>query len=391
MRAWVVDPISYTGMAYYDAALTAALLDEHVDAVLLGAEAWPLTDPPRAPFVPIFRATTGSGPRWRRGVAYASSLARLVAKAARLHPAIVHWQYLEVPAADLAAIVALRFIGIRQLYTAHEPASWGAGRAQRVLFRLLYRVVDKVVVHGTIQRETLLRQFHVPAARIVVTEHGDYAGFATPGLGQEDARRSLGIAPVAPVVLFFGSMRPSKGLATLLRAWPSVRRRLPHAVMIIAGKPYRREDPSALLAELGPSPGGDGIVHRFEQIPPDTANTYYRAADVVVLPYDEIGTSGILRYAYSSDRCVVATAVGEHRIHVVDGVTGWLVPPRDPASLADALVNALSDRGRAERMGIDAGRYARTHFGWRESARVVAAAYAELAVGPPAPTRSGRG
>lgn len=112
---------------------------------------------------------------------------------------------------------------------------------------------------------------------------------------------------------------------------------------------------------------------------PAEANDYYRSADVVVMPYLDIGTSGVLRYAYSSGRAVLATAVGEHIRHVIPGVTGHLVPPGQPRVLADALAGDLADRAKLSRMGDAALRYAETEFDWASSAALLDAMFTSLA------------
>ena len=95
----------------------------------------------------------------------------------------------------------------------------------------------------------------------------------------------------------------------------------------------------------------DGITLHIGSSSPAAANDYYAAADVVAIPYDEVSTSGVMRYAYSAARPVVATSIGEFADHVMDGKTGRLVPPGDSEATASALIDVLSDRARALEMG----------------------------------------
>jgi glycosyltransferase involved in cell wall biosynthesis len=261
------------------------------------------------------------------------------------------------------------------VYTAHELLPWTARAHHRRVFALLYRVVDAVIVHSEEQRAELLRRFPVRAASIHVAPLGDYALFATPQLPQADARARLDLDHDVPVALFFGTIRPAKGLEVLLDAWALVAQRLPDAVLLVAGKPFKGLDTDKTTAQIRRLGVGTSVWTRFEQVSPDDTNMYYRAADVVVLPYHQIGTSGVLRYAYDSARPVIATAVGEHPAHVAAGQTGQLVPPGDPVALAAALVDALDDRDRLRSMGEAAQEYAAANFTWLAGARLMLPVY----------------
>jgi glycosyltransferase involved in cell wall biosynthesis len=104
------------------------------------------------------------------------------------------------------------------------------------------------------------------------------------------------------------------------------------------------------------------------------ATDCFAAADVVVIPYDRITTSAVLRHAWSAGRPVIATRVGELERHVVPGETGWLVPPAEVGALASALIDALGDRQRCQRMGERGREYATAAFDWDAIAVAVFAA-----------------
>jgi glycosyltransferase involved in cell wall biosynthesis len=275
-------------------------------------------------------------------------------------------------------MLAIRLLGVPQVYTAHELLPWTARPYHRAIFRALYAVVDQVVAHRADQREALIRHFGVPPRRISVIALGGYAEFVRPSLTQSDARTRLGIPAGARVALFFGAIRPSKGLDVLLAAWPAVSAIIPDALLLVVGKPYK----GMRVEQLDETIRGSGLAGRvrtdFRQVEPTAANDYYRAADVVVLPYDEIGTSGVLRYAYGSARAVVATSVGEHSAHVVPGETGELVPPGDPEALAQALGTVLGDTSYARALGQNGLAYASRNFAWSDSAALLLGLYRTL-------------
>ena len=374
---WIVDPISYSGMAYSDVGQIVALQELGAQPLLIGSDSWML-DPGIVARLAVFQGTHGDRSRVRKGVAYAGSLARLLNRIKRCRPDIVHWQYTELPIADVLTMVGIRLLGVAQVYTAHELLPWTARTHHRWLFTLLYAVVDAIIVHNGDQRAELIRRFRVAPWKVHLAPLGDYALFATPQLPQSQARARLGLSADPPVALFFGTIRPSKGLEVLLEEWALVVRKMPEAILLVIGKPYKGLDTQktiALIQQLGIE---NSVRTRFEQVDPVDTNAYYRATDVVVLPYHDIGTSGVLRYAYNSARPVIATTVGEHRTRVVPGQTGHLVPPGNPAALADALLDSLGDRPKLRSMGEAAQVYAAANFKWLDPAREMLRIYEDL-------------
>ena len=374
---WIVDPISYSGMAYSDVGQIVALQALGARPTLVGGDSWML-EPRIVPRIAVFRGTHGHGSRFRRGLGYIGSLARLLVRTGKARPDIVHWQFTELPVADALAMLAIRLLRIPQVYTAHELLPWAARPHHRWLFSRIYRLVDALVVHNDAQRAEVIRRFGVDSTKVHVAPLGDYALFATPELAQAEARSRLGLSADAPVALFFGTIRPSKGLEVLLEAWSVAVRGVPEARLLVVGKPYKGLDVGTtidLIRRLGIQ---GSVLGRFEHVSPLDANTYYRAADVVVLPYHEIGSSGVLRYAYNSARPVIATSVGEHGRLVTPGETGHLVPPRNPRALADALVAMLGDRAASRSMGRAAQVYAAENLGWMPPAKVMLSIYEDL-------------
>jgi glycosyltransferase involved in cell wall biosynthesis len=243
------------------------------------------------------------------------------------------------------------------------------------VFARIYRVVDLVITHSRTTARELGIKWAVRSERIAVTGHGDYALFATPTASRAEARRALSLPLVGPMALFFGSLRPSKGLKQLLDAWPQVEARVPGAVLVVAGRPYKRVDEAELVRRADLAGVKSSVHFRFGDVDPQQANAFFAASNVVALPYHSITTSGVLRYAYSAARAVVATAVGEHREWVMQNHTGWLVPLHDVAALAESLAEALAHPELADRFGQNALSLARKRFDWISIARLTLDAY----------------
>ncbi|MEA2227797.1 MAG: hypothetical protein QOF04_1427, partial [Solirubrobacteraceae bacterium] len=161
-----------------------------------------------------------------------------------------------------------------------------------------------------------------------------------------------------PVVLFFGLLRPYKGIDVLLDAWRAL---APDAELWIVGMP--RMDIAALRAQAPPSVRW---VPRF--VADDEVAAYFRRADLVVLPYREIDQSGVLFTALGAGTPLVLSAVGGFPEVAAHGAAE-LVAPGDAASLHATLQRLLGDPAARERLAAGARRAAAERYGWDAIAR----------------------
>jgi starch synthase (maltosyl-transferring) len=164
------------------------------------------------------------------------------------------------------------------------------------------------------------------------------------------SRASLGVPPDAFLTLFVGRLNPQKGLPHLLAAAKRVMRTVPNWHLALAGDGPDRE---RLVTDVSADPDLAAHIHwlgRRDDVP-----SLLKAADVLVLPSLWEGMPNVVLEAMAARRAVVATAVeGTHEL-VVNGETGWLVPPADPSALAAALIDSAAHPDRTRQFGA-AGR-----------------------------------
>jgi glycosyltransferase involved in cell wall biosynthesis len=170
-------------------------------------------------------------------------------------------------------------------------------------------------------------------------------GIPTPREGDPGkVRDELGIGPGVPVVGFVGRLHPQKALGVLLEAGARLAPRVPGLKVLIAGG----GDSAGMSAQVERLGIGDTVVllgHRADV--PDVL----AALDVAVSSSDYEGSPLAVMEYMEAEKPVVATAVGGVPDIIEHGVEGLLVPRRDPAALADALAELLSDPERAKEMG----------------------------------------
>jgi len=199
-----------------------------------------------------------------------------------------------------------------------------------------------LVMSDSVERDLDRLKPGAPRRRVA---HPFYAQFDTGRWTRERARAHLGLEAGDEVALFFGYVRRYKGLDILLSAWPRVRAR--RAVkLVVAGEFYEDAAPYRALAAAA---GGEPHVRVLDRyLPDDEVEAVFKAADVAVLPYRSATQSGVTHVAYALGVPVITTHVGG-LAETVTAETGLVVPPEDPAALAEAVVRFF-EQGMGERM-----------------------------------------
>jgi D-inositol-3-phosphate glycosyltransferase len=207
----------------------------------------------------------------------------------------------------------------------------------RVLTRLVTDRTDGYLVMSESVEADVARL--LPGRPVRRVPHPVYAQYGSAGRPRAAARERIGVA--GDMLLFFGLVRPYKGLDVLIEAMPRVRARR-DVTLVVAGEFYVPVEPvRARIAELGL---GDSVRVLDRYVADEEVGDLVAAADAVVLPYRSATQSGVVLVAYAGGCPVISTAVGGLPEVVEEGVTGHLVPPGDPAALADAIL-AFYERG----------------------------------------------
>ncbi len=243
--------------------------------------------------------------------------------------------------------------------TVHDPLPH-LGTVQphwKPVFRWTLRWTDAAIVHGDAMKVLLRDTYAVPGERVHVIPHGLFQQYAAPEAPAERAGD----------VLYFGRILPHKGLDVLLKADPLIREHHPVYRLTVVG-----EGDLSPYEALVPRSPHVRVVNRFVTL--EEAAGYLQSARLVVLPYVDASQSGVAAAAFATETPVVATTVGSLPEVVRDGVTGLLVPPRDPRALADAIVRVLGDDGLRRRL-VEGVRAASADLSWDRVAERTSAVY----------------
>ncbi len=194
----------------------------------------------------------------------------------------------------------------------------------------------------------------------------DYSAPDRPRPAVAEARRQLDLPERARVLLFFGFIKPYKGLIHLIDAAATLRDHFgPDGVRIlVVGDVYGDRRPYE--QRIAASGAADVIRFHPHYVADEEVEPWFVAADLVVLPYESATQSGIVQIAWNYDRPVVTTRVGGLPEVVHDGETGFLVPPADPGALAHACIRFF-DEQRGPAMSRAVAR-AKQRYSWENQA-----------------------
>jgi glycosyltransferase involved in cell wall biosynthesis len=180
-------------------------------------------------------------------------------------------------------------------------------------------------------------------------QHGPQLIFPTAGQNGDTLRSAYGVQPGERVVLFFGLLRPSKGVSDLVDAFALLPDRQ-GLRLVVAGYPTKTFNVDALHAQIDRLGIAPQVSLYLGYVPNADVGPLLELGDVVVFPYRNATASGAVSAAQSLARPVVASAVGGLPEAIQDGVSGYLAKPEDPPALAAAIWKTLQDPARAAAM-----------------------------------------
>jgi glycosyltransferase involved in cell wall biosynthesis len=344
MRVHVVDPSAYTPP--YDHALCCALSGVGADVELYTSR---FAHGPIAPpedyerHEAFYRAGARvRDPRLRRAVKLAEHVPDMLRYRRTARSAdVVHFQWLAVQHIDGHLLPRGRPL----VLTAHDILPREPRRGQREAQQRLYERFDAVIVHSEHGRGRLVGELGVEAERVHVIPHG----VLRPWEGQPERPLPAELRDVeGPVVLFFGLLRPYKGLDTLIESW----RGIEGAELWIAGMP--RMDIAGMRAY---APAGVRWLTRF--VSDGEVHALMRRASLLVLPYREIDQSGVAFTALGAGVPLLLSDVGGFpelagaaRTFPVGDVAALRQAVRELLGEPSALAG-MAERARAAAVGPD--------------------------------------
>jgi len=284
---------------------------------------------------------------------------------------VIHFQDVGTPWMALFWIICKKY---PLVMTVHDPSPHlGLPIAHKIYRNIMQRIfvnkANKIIVHGNLLKNQVLeRYFKKTFEDVVVIPHGE---FSILKYWDKKGKSNKKISQLKKI-LFFGYIRPNKGLEYLIKAEPFIRKHVSDYMIIIAGicdafdKYEKYIEPDSKIK----------IINKY--IPDKEVPEYFRNTSVVVLPYISATQSGIIPLAYSFGKPVIATRVGSMPEIIEDGKTGFLVEPRNEKDLANAIIKLISDDKLIKMMSENALRYCKRNLSWDSIAKRTIKVYSEI-------------
>ena len=371
----------------YALGLAGSLIDAGVTFDFIGSDFLESDELRRSPLVRFLNLRGDASPEaplFTKALRVARYYARLIRYAATAEPRIFHilWNNKLESFDRTLLLLYYRLLGKRVVHTVHNVnAAQRDGHDNafnRLTLRIQYHLVHHLFVHTASMQRQLQDEFHVPASRISIIPFGINSTVPVTQLDTAAARERLNVDPQDKCVLFFGNIAPYKGLEHLVEAILLLAQRLPECRLVIAGRPKGAESYWATIEQrIATSHLRDRFTLRIEYVPDAETELYFKAADVLVLPYAHVFQSGVLFLSYNFGLPVVASDIASLREDIVEGQTGFVCRPADPPSIATTIERYFKSHlyRELEIRRPDIRHFAAERYSWAKVASITTAVY----------------
>jgi glycosyltransferase involved in cell wall biosynthesis len=227
------------------------------------------------------------------------------------------------------------------LFICHNVVEHESKTIDKISTRFVLRKGDHFIVHSKEDLENLRKM--MPDADVKQCFHPTYEVFQSELISKEEARQRLSIQ--GNTILFFGFVRPYKGLNYLIQAMPIIIEHL-NITLLIVGEFWKGEEEYRKQIEALGVEENIKIINRY--VPNEEVGLYFAASDLVVLPYVSATGSGIVQAAFGCNKPVISTNVGCLPEVIADGKTGYIVNSKDPGAIAEAVVHFYKEGKEGE-------------------------------------------
>ena len=369
------------GIAHYSYCLNSALqsLGTQITSLTFDNPPYDLPDLPHSfNVVPHIHWETGGARKPLKAARNLAAFQWAMRTADFFHP-----QWSVGPSFDRINWSLIHRAGIPICYTVHDVIPHDRLPEDIEHHRWMHRTADFLFVHGETLKERLIEFSGVDAVKVKVIPIGNLIPLADfyRSWMPKTARASLGYKEDDFVVLFFGFIRPYKGLHTLIEACRIARGTAggSRLRLLIVGQSvadsWKLDGYEAHISEAGLSEATSTVV---EYVPLSEVSRYYLASDVCAVPYRSGSQSAVVQLGYAYSIPVIATDVGGLREFIQDGRTGLVVPPDNPEAFAVAISTLLDDRALSSKIGANGRQYAETELSWETIARMTLEVYGSL-------------
>jgi glycosyltransferase involved in cell wall biosynthesis len=374
----------------YALGMAAALTSEGISVDFIGSDDLNVPEVvtnPRINFLNLRGNQRSEASSMAKALRVLKYYARLIGYSATAKPKVFHllWNNKFELFDRTLLMLYYRILGKKITLTVHNV---NAGKRDlndswlnRVTLKIQYGLSDHIFVHTDGMKNEMISEFRIPEEKISVIPFGINNTVPNTSLSSLEAKRQLGISSGDRTLLFFGNIAPYKGLEYLIAAFGELLKKNRGYRLLIVGKPKRSETYWNQVRRTITSSGiGDRIIHKIEYVPDEATELFFKAADVLILPYTRVFQSGVLFLGYSFGLPAIAADLGSLKDEIIEGQTGLVFKAHDSSDLArktqEYFNSELFHNLEARRAQIK--EYANERYSWEKVATIMTSVYAKM-------------
>ena len=365
----MVEPIGgHSGNDFYDFGLCKSIADQGTDLVFYTCDETDLDTKFSFPFKTEkpFKKIYGKEHKLLRGIRYAIGSFNASNHASRAGLKVVHFHVYHFAGREYLNFLLFKRKGFKIIATVHDIESFDKyGEEINVgKYAKFGRMIDHIIVHSDYAKASLKKYFpHFPEQNIHTVPHGDSDFLFNQTIDRTEARKQLNLPLDQKLVLFFGQIKKVKGLDVLLRAWAIVCEQMKDAKLVVVGRPWKVDQDlfDKIIREKNLEAN---CILNYAYVPNEVIPVYFAAADIVVLPYREIYSSGVMIRSLDYGAAIIASDLEAFKKIIVEGENGVLFKNEDENDLAAKILSLINDEAKLKHLRINAKKTADEKFSW---------------------------
>jgi glycosyltransferase involved in cell wall biosynthesis len=301
--------------------------------------------------------------RTLRAIEYPINMVALLIYLLRSRIKVIHLMNTITPTFDYWAIRLMQKIGCHVVFTAHNPFPHEEKPSSVKRFSRIHNQVDHIIALTNFTRSEIIKYSGLSNEKITIIPHGDFACLHSQYpenkcLAEEILTKAKG----RRVISFLGIIRPYKGLEYFIRAIPLIKSLKRDTFFLIAGS-ARFANQKQLEDLISQYSTPEDCYVNFCYFPISDMKAYLSVTDVLVQPYISASQSGNTAMAYSEGIPLVSTNVGGLAEMIANSRTGYVVPPKDPQAIANAVKKCFEEDNYV-RMSKNARQFVMEKYNW---------------------------
>ena len=359
----IIEPVGgHGGNEFYDFGLCEAIAEQGLKVTLYTCDETnlDLCFEPKTRVIKAFKQIYGKSLAIQRGLRYALGIAISLVDSKRNKSQLAHFHIYHFALREWLAVFCFWLTRTRVVITIHDIESFDRygekeGVVSGILSKTMVLMATGVIVHNEFAKSKVLEKFSkFPLDRIDVVPSGDLDFIYKTSISKEEARANLILPQEKQVILFFGQIKKVKGIDILIESLKYFKDE--SVKLVIVGKVWK-DDLESYKLQAQALHLEEMIEWRTAYVSNETVPSYFKAADVVVLPYKIIYNSSVLLRSMDYGVPVVASDLPVFGEIIDSGVNAMLFTSENPKSLSEAILTVLHNKEFASSMALNAAGY----------------------------------